>query len=130
MAQGGAVYDSKDGQQLTGNFMKNGCGEGGGVIADGVTIKMSHICVCPEWKGYVTTRTAVPRAERSAARLERGVSALPAAAKIEVGDWATYLANPERSGSIPAVVPEKAAIRWIYLPSRSGRRPVGVGNLA
>ena len=130
MAQGGAVYDSTDGQQLTGNFMKNGCGSGGGVIADGVTIKMSHGCGCPEWKGYVTTRTAVPRAEPPAARLERGAATLPAAAKMEAGDWATYLANPLRSGSTPAVIPEKAAIRWTYLPSRSDRRPVGNGAVS
>ena len=130
LAQGGAIYDSGDGQQLSGAFMKNACGEGGGVIADGVTIKMSHSCTCPEWKGYVATRTAVPRAEDpSAARLERGDSALPAVAAMEAGDWATYLANPQRSGSTPAVIPEKAAIRWTYLPSRSGQRPVGNGGL-
>ena len=128
MAQGGAVYDSENGQQYARNFTKNECGQGGGVIADGVMIRMSHTCVCAEWNGYAATRSVTPRVEQSSPRLERGPAALPAAVKLESGDWSTYRANPQRSASSSAVVAAKAAIRWTYLPPRSGRRPVGDGN--
>ena len=128
MMQGGGVYDIADGQVLALNFMKNQCGGGGGAIANGVMLRTAHSCVCPEWSGFTVTRSSSSRPKHSTARLERGAAAVPAPEKTEKGDWSTYRATPERSASSVALVAEKANIRWMYTPPRSGRRPVGKGG--
>ena len=127
MAQGGAIYDSITGQQYVRNYMKDACGIGGGPVADGVTIKISHGCNCPMWKGFIITRSTPQRAPRMDKRLETGTGRLPVASPA-VGEWTTYRANPERNGSISAQIPGSAAVRWTYTPSR-GPRAMGSGEV-
>ncbi|MHC4917103.1 MAG: outer membrane protein assembly factor BamB family protein, partial [Planctomycetota bacterium] len=114
--------DVESGKYLRPWGLKNGCGYGSVLPANGLIYTFPHQCRCyPMLRGVVAMGDTVPPVKNGAnGRLRRGPAfGFKGGAQPGESDWATYRGDSRRSAAAKDTVPAEAGLLWTSALGRS-----------